>query len=113
MSFKDKITSKARARLESQTGPNEPVLYSATVGPVGMVLTTHRLMIAHPMQGVYPDVNLPLSAIQNVAWKKAMLGSQGVLTIHTSGETLTYKATTKQGEPAAVRIRQAMAGITN
>lgn len=111
MGLKDKITSKARARLEAQTGPNEQVLYSGTVGPVGMVLTTHRLMIAHPMQGVYQDQNLPLSAIQNVAWKKQIIGSQGVLTIHTSGEALTYKATNKQGEPAAVSIRQALAGV--
>lgn len=109
MTLRDKITAKARGRLEAQAGEGEQILHSATVGSVGLVLTTNRVMIAHPMQGVYEDVSLPLSAIQNVAWKKAMLGSQGLLTIHTSGQTLSYKATTKQGEPAAVRIRQAIA----
>jgi hypothetical protein len=109
MAITDRLTAKARARLEQQVGPSEQVLLSSTVGPIGMVLTDSRLMIAYPVQGAYPDRNLPLTAIHDVAWKKGLLGSQGTLTIHTSSETLEYKAPNKQGEPASTLIRQAMA----
>lgn len=109
MTLRDKFTAKARGRLEAQAAPNEQILHSATVGPVAMVLTTQRLMLAAYNQGAGPDLNLPLSAIQNVAWQKGLLGSQGRLTIHTSHQVLEYKTPNKQGEPAAVKIRQAIA----
>jgi hypothetical protein len=108
MAITDRLTAKARARLEQQVTPDEQVLLSSTVGPVGLVLTSRRLMIATPVQGAGPDRNLPLTAIHDVAWKKGLLGSQGTLTIHTGSETLEYKAPNKQGEPAATLIRQAM-----
>jgi hypothetical protein len=109
MTLGDKITSRARSRLTAQLGPREQVLHSATVGPVGVVLTTDRLMITHPMQGVYEDINLPLSAIQNVTWKKGMLGAPGEMTVHTSSQTFTYRGRNSQGEPAVTAIRQAIA----
>lgn len=105
----DRFTRKARARLEAQTGPTEQVLHSATVGPVAMVLTTQRLMLAPYVRGVEPDQSLPLSAIQDVAYKRGPLGSQGRLTIRTSSQVLEYKTPNKQGEPAAIKIRQAIA----
>jgi hypothetical protein len=111
MAITDRLTAKARARLEQQVGAGEDVLLSGTVGPVGLVLTTRRLMLAPPVTGAFPDRNLPLGAIQDVAWKKGLLGSQGVLTIRTGSETLEYKVPNKQGEPAAVLIRQAMAAV--
>lgn len=109
MGIRDALTSKARHRLEAQVGPNEQVLLSGTVGPMGMVLTDRRLMLAPPAQGVYQDVNLPLSAIHNVAWKKGILGSPGLLSIHTSSQVHEYKVPNKQGEPAVTAIRQAIA----
>ena len=110
MTLSDRLTAKARGRLEAQTTATEQILHSATVGPVAMVLTSQRLMLAAYNQGAGPDLNLPLSAIQDVAWQKGLLGSQGKLTIHTSSQVLEYKAPNKQGEPAAVKIRQAIAG---
>lgn len=111
MTLRDKATARARGRLEAQTGANERVLHSATIGHMGMVLTTRRLMLAPPIKGSEPELNLPLSAIQDVAWKKGPFGTSGQLTIYTSSQTLQYKVLNKQGEPAAVRIRQAIAGI--
>lgn len=111
MTLSDRLTAKARARLEDQAGPTEQILHSATVGPVAMVLTTHRLMLAPYVRGVEPDQSLPLSAIQDVAYKRGPLGSQGQLTIHTSSQVLQYKTPNKQGEPAAIKIRQAIAGV--
>lgn len=111
MPITDRFTAKARARLEAQVGPQEQILYSATVGPVGMVLTDRRLMLAPYVQGTAPEVNLPLSAIHNVAWQKGHLGSQGTLSVHTSDQTHTYRVPNKQGEPAATRIRQAIASM--
>jgi hypothetical protein len=109
MAMTDRLTAKARGRLEAQVGPNEQILHSATVGPVGMVLTSQRLMLAPYVQTTAPDLNLPLSAIQDVAWQKGLLGSQGKLTIRTSTQTLEYKTPNKQGEPAAIKIRRAIA----
>ena len=109
MTLTDKLTSKARARLEAQVGPNEQILHSATVGPVAMVLTSQRLMLAPYVQTAGPELNLPLSAVQDVAWQKGPLGSQGRLTIRTSSQVLEYKTPNKQGEPAAIKIRQAIA----
>lgn len=109
MAITDRFTAKARARLEAQAGPGEKVLLSATVGPTAMVLTDRRLMLAAYNQGAGPDLNLPLSSIHQVAWQKGLLGSQGTLTIRTSIETHEFRTPNKQGEPAAVQIRQAMA----
>lgn len=109
MTFSDRLTAKARGRLEAQALPNEQILHSATVGPTAMVLTTQRLMLAAYNQGAGPDLNLPLSAIHDVTWQKGLLGSQGKLTIRTSDQVLEYKTPNKQGEPAAVKIRQAIA----
>lgn len=111
MAVTDRFTRKARARLEDQIGPTEQVLHSATVGPVAMVLTNTRLMLAPYVRGVDPDQSLPLSAIQDVAYKRGPLGSQGQLTLHTSSQVLQYKTPNKQGEPAAIKIRQAIAGM--
>lgn len=109
MTLADKITSHARNRLTAQLGPNEQVLHSATVGPVGVVLTTQRLMITHPMQGKYEDINLPLSAITNVTWKKGLLGAPGVMSVYTASQTYSYKGRNSQGVPAVAVIRQAIA----
>lgn len=111
MASGDRFTKKARARLEDQLAPDETVIHSATVGPVGMVLTNRRLMLAPYVQGIADDVNLPLSSIHNVAWTKGMLGSQGELSIHTSSQVFTYKVPNRQAEPAAVAIRQAIAAV--
>lgn len=113
MALTDRFTAKARARLEAQAGPGEQVLLSSTVGPVGLVLTDRRLMLAAYNQLAGPDLNLPLSAIHQVAWQKGPLGSQGTLTILTSSESYTYKVPNKQGEPAAVQIRQAIAALSS
>lgn len=109
MTLSDKLTAKARGRLEAQTGPTEQILHSATVGPTAMVLTTQRLLLAPYNQLAGPELNLPLSAIQDVAWQKGPLGSRGTLTIRTSSQVLEYRTPNKQGEPAAVKIRQAIA----
>lgn len=110
MAITDRLTAKARQRMEQQLTAGERLLLSGTVGPVGLVLTDQRLMLVPPVNGAFPDRSLPLGAIQDVAWKKGLLGSQGMLTIRTGSETLEYKVPNKQGEPAATRIRQAMAG---
>lgn len=109
MTLSDKLTSRARQRLTAQLGPNEQVLHSRTVGPVGVVLTTHHLMITHPMQGVYEDINLPLPAITNVTWKKGLLGTAGVMSVHTASQTFSYKGRNSQGAAAVAVIRQAIA----
>ncbi|TCC21654.1 hypothetical protein [Kribbella sindirgiensis] len=110
MANTDRFSRKARKRLEAQLGPDEQVLHSATVGPVGLVLTNRRLMLAPYVRGVDDEVNPQLSAIHNVAWRKGSLWSPGVLTIYTGSQTLTYdKVPNKQGESAAIAIRQAMA----
>jgi hypothetical protein len=109
MALADKLTTKARSRLEAQVNADEQVLHSATVGPVALVLTDRRLMLAPYVQTAGPELNLPLSQIQDVAYQKGILGSQGRLTIRTSSQVLEYKTPNKQGEPAAIKIRQAIA----
>jgi hypothetical protein len=108
MTLSEKLTAKARGRLEAQAY-GEQILHSATVGPVAMVLTNQRLMLAAYNQLAGPDLNLPLSAIQDVAWQKGPLGSRGRLTIRTPSEVLEYRTPNSQGELAAVKIRQAIA----
>ena len=110
MTLSDRLTAKARARLEAQAMPGEHILHSATVGPVAMVLTTRRLMIAPYVRGVEPDQSVPLSQIQDVAYRRGPLGSRGQLTIRTSSQVLDYpKMPNSQGETAAVAIRLAIA----
>jgi hypothetical protein len=109
MSVTDRFTRKARTRLEDQLTPGEHVIHSATIGPVGMVLTDRRLMLAPYVRGIDPDVNLTLSAIHNVTWQCGWGQMQGTLEVHTSSQTFTYMVPKKQGEPAVKAIRQAIA----
>lgn len=111
MAFTDRLTAKTRARLEGQLGAEEQVLHSATVGAAAMVLTNRRLMIGPYVQSVSDDVNLPLSGVSNVTWRKGILGGQGEIAIVTSAQTYRYKAPNKQGEPAAEAIRKAIADL--
>jgi hypothetical protein len=111
MGMTDKLSAKARERLTTSLGPDEAVLHSATVGPVGMVVTNRRVMFAPYNQLAGADNVLPLSAVTNVSWHKGALGSQGTLTIHTTAQPFTIKTPNKQGEPAAEAIRRAMAGV--
>lgn len=111
MSFGDRFTKKARARLTEQVGPGEQVLYSATVGPVGIVLTGKRLMLAPYVRGTEPDVNLSLGSIHNVTWQHKPGHVQGVMKIYTSSQEYEYRVPKKQAEPAVAAIRQAMTAV--
>jgi len=110
MGIADRVTRKARANLERQIMPGETVVLSSNLAASAMVLTNRRLMIAPALAGAEQEINVPLSAVQNVAWKKGLLGSPGVLSVHTGGQVHQYKVRNAQGDEAAVRIRQAVAG---
>lgn len=109
VSIRDRITRKAREGLEAQIAPGEEVVLSANLAASALVLTNRRLMVAPAVEGSEASINVPLGAVQNVAWKKGILGSPGVLTIHTGSETHDYKVRNNEGSDAAVKIRQAIA----
>jgi len=109
MGLNDRITRKARENLEGQVMPGETVVLSANLAASAMVLTDRRLMIAPALAGSEPDMSVPLRNVQNVAWKKGLLGSPGSLVVTTAGTVHAYKVKNAQGEAAALRIRQAIA----
>jgi hypothetical protein len=109
MGLRDRVTNKARQRLEAQVMDSERVMLSANLAASALVLTDRRLMIAPAVAGSEPDINVPLRAIQNVSWQKGMLGNPGTLQVHTSERAHSYKVRNNEGESAALSIRQAMA----
>lgn len=109
MGLNDRINRKARERLEAQVMPGERVVMSANLAASAMVLTDRRVMIAPAISGSEPEINVPLRAVTNVAWKKGILGAPGQLTVTTGGANHVYKVRNNDGEAAAQQIRQAVA----
>jgi hypothetical protein len=94
--------------LEAQVGEGETVVLSTPLAASALLLTDKRLLIAPALRGAEPEINVPLRAVNNVAWQKGLLGSAGTLTITTGSGVHRYKARNHQGEPIAVRLRQAI-----
>jgi hypothetical protein len=109
MGLNDRVNKKARERLEGQVMPGETVRLSSNLAASALVLTDRRVMIAPALSGSEPEINVPLRAVTNVAWKKGILGSPGLLTITTAGANHVYKVRNNDGENAAQQIRQAIA----